>query len=97
LKNTHCVHAVAAFQSALRAMPAHTQPAGIPHILLKYLYFWQGWRTFIEGTISHVQKACAKSSDSTSPLHLSQRSNENARHRNCIVTDLKQFDPSKAA
>ncbi|MEK1868722.1 MAG: hypothetical protein AAAB14_15610, partial [Ensifer adhaerens] len=80
-----------------RAMAAPTRPAGIPYIALKYIYFPQQRRTGIGGAISQVQKACAKTSDSTSPLHLSQRSNENARHRNCIVTDLKQFDPSKAA
>ncbi|QRY68809.1 hypothetical protein JVX98_11215 [Ensifer sp. PDNC004] len=65
--------------------------------MLKFMYFQQERHPIAGIVISHVQKSRVEGSDSTCPLHLSQRSNENARHRNCIVTDLKQIDPSKAA
>jgi len=65
--------------------------------MLKFMYFREEKHPIAGATVSHVQKSRVEGSDSTCPLHLSQCSNENARHRNCIVTDLKQFDPSKAA
>ncbi|WP_161952208.1 MULTISPECIES: hypothetical protein [unclassified Ensifer] len=84
-------------QSALRPPLALPHLAGISVIQLIFMEFLQQSGTAFKITISPMQKTRAPGPDSTSPLLLSQRSNENARHRTCIVTDLKQFDPSKAA